>query len=58
MQELREMCDHLVAGGGVGDDGNITGQYMPREMLADVEGKWNDLTELLVQQVSLEVSSC
>ncbi|GFN99913.1 microtubule-actin cross-linking factor 1 [Plakobranchus ocellatus] len=56
MQELREMCDHLIDGGS-GDKDDVTNQYAAREMLAGVEGKWNDLTELLVQQVSLEALS-
>uniref|UniRef100_A0A2C9KXI0 Uncharacterized protein n=1 Tax=Biomphalaria glabrata TaxID=6526 RepID=A0A2C9KXI0_BIOGL len=50
METLRQMCGHLSEANGVKD------KYALKELLADVETKWNDLTELLVQQVSLEVS--
>ena len=49
MEALRQMCGDLVTSPGAQH------QYAMRETMADVEGKWNDLTELLVQQVSLEV---
>ncbi|XP_055900100.1 dystonin-like isoform X2 [Biomphalaria glabrata] len=51
METLRQMCDHLSEANGVKD------KYALKELLADVETKWNDLTELLVQQVSLEALS-
>ena len=50
MVALREMCSELVSCPGVIHD------YILKETLHEVEGRWNDLTELLVQQVSLEVS--
>lgn len=49
IEELRQMCDQLVDNDGVKD------KFAVKETLADVETKWNDLTELLVQHVSLEV---
>lgn len=49
MEALRQMCEQLVEGDGVKDT------FVAKETLADVETKWNDMTELLVQQVSLEV---
>nr|KAI8733882.1 microtubule-actin cross-linking factor 1 [Biomphalaria glabrata] len=51
METLRQMCGHLSEANGVKD------KYALKELLADVETKWNDLTELLVQQVSLEALS-
>ncbi|KAK6963224.1 microtubule-actin cross-linking factor 1 [Biomphalaria glabrata] len=51
METLRQMCDHLSEANRVKD------KYALKELLADVETKWNDLTELLVQQVSLEALS-
>ncbi|XP_005100351.2 microtubule-actin cross-linking factor 1 [Aplysia californica] len=51
MEALRQMCSDMVTSTGVQD------RYAMKETMADVEGKWNDLTELLVQQVSLEALS-
>ncbi|BFZ22115.1 hypothetical protein BsWGS_25154 [Bradybaena similaris] len=51
IEELRQMCDQLVDNDGVKD------KFAVKETLADVETKWNDLTELLVQHVSLEALS-
>ena len=50
VRELREACEALM------DDDRVTDTYAVKEALAEVEGKWNDLTELLVKEVSFEVS--
>ncbi len=49
MDGLREGCKRLM------DDDRVTDEYAMKECMGDVESKWHDLTELLVQQVSLEV---
>ncbi|CAL1534640.1 unnamed protein product [Lymnaea stagnalis] len=51
MEALRQICNSLSESPGVKDN------YALKETLADVETKWNDLTELLVQQMSLEALS-
>ena len=50
VDSLRDTCHRLT------DDARVGDQYAMKECLADTETKWNDLTEFLVQQVSLEVS--
>ena len=50
VKELRETCERLM------NDDRVTDKYAVKESLADVEGKWNELTELLVKEVSFEVS--
>lgn len=50
MQVLKDMCQKLV------DDVRVCDTHAPKEVVADVQTKWHELTELLVQQVSLEVS--
>ena len=37
------------------DDDRVCDQFVMKEALSEVESKWHELTELLVQQVSLEV---
>lgn len=49
LDALREMCEKLLDQKGVKD------KYAVKETLADVESKWNDMTDLLVQNMSLEV---
>lgn len=49
MEGLRDACRRLM------DDDRVTDEYAMKECLGAVETKWHDLTELLVQQVSLEV---
>ena len=51
MTALRQMCGDLVTSSGVSH------AYTMQETMSEVEGRWNDLTELLVQQVSLEALS-
>ncbi|XP_070185712.1 microtubule-actin cross-linking factor 1, isoforms 6/7-like isoform X4 [Littorina saxatilis] len=48
MKELREICEGLM------DDDRVTDKYAAKEALADMESKWNELTELLVKEVSFE----
>ena len=38
------------------DDDRVCDQFVMKEGLTEIEGKWHELTELLVQQVSLEVN--
>ncbi|XP_067685972.1 microtubule-actin cross-linking factor 1, isoforms 6/7-like isoform X1 [Haliotis asinina] len=51
MEGLRDACRRLM------DDDRVTDEYAMKECLGAVETKWHDLTELLVQQVSLEALS-
>ncbi|KAK6172103.1 hypothetical protein SNE40_018056 [Patella caerulea] len=48
IDNLRKACDNLM------NDDRVCDHYAVKETLGDVETKWNDLTEFLVQQVSLE----
>ncbi|KAK7501339.1 hypothetical protein BaRGS_00007464, partial [Batillaria attramentaria] len=48
MKELRATCERLM------NDDRVSDKYAVKEALADVEGKWNELTELLVKEVSYE----
>ncbi|ESO82078.1 hypothetical protein LOTGIDRAFT_237159 [Lottia gigantea] len=51
IDSLRKACDDLM------NDDRVCDHYAVKETLGDVETKWNDLTEFLVQQVSLEALS-
>ncbi|WAR10224.1 DYST-like protein, partial [Mya arenaria] len=48
MENLRNTSRKLM------DDDNVCDQFVMKEGLSEVESKWHELTELLVQQVSLE----
>ncbi|XP_041374834.1 LOW QUALITY PROTEIN: microtubule-actin cross-linking factor 1-like [Gigantopelta aegis] len=48
---LRDTCRGLM------ENERVCDRYAVKECLADTETKWNDLTEFLVQQVSLEALS-
>lgn len=50
MENLRNTSRRLM------DDDRVCDQFVMKEGLAEVESKWHELTELLVQQVSLEVT--
>ena len=49
MENLRSTSRKLM------DDDRVCDQFAMKESLSEVEAKWHELTELLVQQVSLEV---
>lgn len=49
MENLRSTSRKLM------DDDRVCDQFAMKETLSEVESKWHELTELLVQQVSLEV---
>ena len=49
MENLRNTSRRLM------DDDRVCDQFVMKESLSEVEAKWHELTELLVQQVSLEV---
>ena len=49
MENLRNTSRKLM------DDDRVCDQFAMKENLSEVESKWHELTELLVQQVSLEV---
>ena len=51
MENLRNTSRRLM------DDDRVSDQFVMKEGLTDVEAKWHELTELLVQQVSLEVNT-
>ncbi|KAL3854341.1 hypothetical protein ACJMK2_013614, partial [Sinanodonta woodiana] len=48
MENLRGLASRLI------EDSRVMDQCALKESLADVESRWHELTELLVQQVSLE----
>lgn len=49
LKDLRRISQNLM------NDDRVTDKYAVQETLADMEGKWNELTELLVKEVSFEV---
>lgn len=51
MEKLRQSAKEIM------DDERVCDQFAMKEYLGEVEVKWHDLTEHLVQQVSLEVRS-
>ena len=51
MENLRSTSRKLM------DDDRVCDQFAMKESLSEVESKWHELTELLVQQVSLEVGN-
>lgn len=51
MEKLRQSAKEIM------DDERVCDQFAMKESLGEVEVKWHELTEHLVQQVSLEVSS-
>lgn len=51
MENLRNISRKLM------DDDRVCDQFVMKEGLSEVEAKWHELTELLVQQVSLEVNT-
>ena len=52
LDEIKNSGRDLVEAPNTGDKNEL------RETLADVQGKWHDLTELLVQMISFAVSTC
>ena len=51
MEKLRQSAKDIM------DDERVCDQFAMKESLGEVEVKWHELTEHLVQQVSLEVSN-
>ena len=57
-QARQDQLDEIKhAGRDLVEAPNTSDKNQLRETLADVQGKWHDLTELLVQRISFAVSS-